>query len=95
MINPLWHGSGVNIKMVELLATGRPVVSTSAGTRGLAGSVSQYAKIGDTRETFAQAVLGGLDESFSAEQRETVLDEYSWTNVDMLIDALRQVSGIR
>ena len=35
VMNPLQQGSGVNLKMIEALASGRPVVATPAAIRGL------------------------------------------------------------
>ena len=37
VVNPLQQGSGVNLKMIEALASGRPVVATPAGDPGAAG----------------------------------------------------------
>jgi hypothetical protein len=33
-INPVWHGSGVNMKIVDFLAAERPLVSTQVGLKG-------------------------------------------------------------
>jgi len=95
LINPVWHSSGVNIKMIELLATGKPVVSTSAGTRGLTKDVLRHARIADTPEAFAQAVLGALEEAPSNKQQEAVARDFGWMNVDAIIGDLEQLGGAR
>ena len=92
LMNPVWHGSGLNIKMVELLATGRPVVSTTAGTRGLIEPVLAFVKVADEPEAFTKAVRAGLNAASSSEQRQTVIGEYGWENVDALISDLHRIS---
>jgi glycosyltransferase involved in cell wall biosynthesis len=60
MLNPILHGSGVNIKTVDMLATGRPVVTTTKGARGLPGDVVAQLSIADTPEAFAEGVARAL-----------------------------------
>lgn len=91
MTNPVWHSSGVNIKMVELLATGKPVVSTSAGTRGLKEPVLEFVKVANQPSAFAKAVLESLSKGASSEQQEAVVEEFGWENVVTLLEDLRQV----
>lgn len=55
-INPAVSGSGVNIKLVEYLAAGTPVVSTSRGTAGLGLAPGQDLLVADTPADFAGAV---------------------------------------
>lgn len=92
LINPIWHGSGVNIKMVEMLATGRPVVSTSPGVRGLAGSLHRHVSVADDPTDFARCVRVRLAHAPSPTQRADVLDEHDPENVTYLIEDLRRVS---
>jgi len=55
-INPMQEGSGVNLKVLEYLATGLPTVTTPFGIRGLAvADVVQVAEIAEF-----PAVLAGL-----------------------------------
>lgn len=92
LINPIWHGSGVNIKMIEMLATGRPVVSTSPGTRGLAGRLLRHVSVADDPTDFARCVRSRLDHAPSPIQRADVLEEHDPENVARLIEDLRRVS---
>jgi len=57
VINPLQHGSGVNLKMIEALASGRPVVATPVAVRGLPADARPHFAVGATPEAFAQAAL--------------------------------------
>jgi glycosyltransferase involved in cell wall biosynthesis len=54
LIVPLLAGSGVRIKIIEAMALGKAVVSTSIGVEGIgAGAGSEYL-VADTAEEFAQ-----------------------------------------
>ena len=55
-INPAVSGSGVNIKLVEYLAAGAPVVSTTRGSVGLGLTPGQDLLVADTPAEFAAAV---------------------------------------
>ncbi|HWJ53845.1 MAG TPA: glycosyltransferase family 4 protein, partial [Propionibacteriaceae bacterium] len=55
-INPAVSGSGVNIKLVEYLAAGAPVVSTSRGSSGLGLRPGRDLLVADTPAGFAAAV---------------------------------------
>jgi glycosyltransferase involved in cell wall biosynthesis len=55
-INPAVSGSGVNIKLVEYLAAGAPVVSTTLGSAGLGLTPGQDLLVADTPTEFAAAV---------------------------------------
>ncbi|WP_177179048.1 glycosyltransferase [Sphingomonas sp. OV641] len=63
MLNPILHGSGVNIKTVDMLATGRPVVTTSKGARGLPADVVAQLTVADKAETFAAATVAAVTEA--------------------------------
>lgn len=63
MINPILHGSGVNIKTVDMLATGRPVVTTQMGARGLPAEVVAQLIVADDCEAFADAVVAAVVQS--------------------------------
>ena len=55
-INPAVSGSGVNIKLVEYLAAGAPVVSTTLGSAGLGLTPGRDLLVADTPTEFAAAV---------------------------------------
>jgi len=55
-INPAVSGSGVNIKLVEYLAAGAPVVSTTRGSAGLGLTPGHDLLVADTPAKFAAAV---------------------------------------
>lgn len=56
LINPVRHASGVNIKMIEMIATGIPIVSTEAGTRGLPAALLSLITIARSPLEFAESI---------------------------------------
>lgn len=68
MLNPILHGSGVNIKTIDMLATGRPVITTSLGARGLPSEVVAELEIADTPERFRDAILAALARPHSVDR---------------------------
>ena len=56
MLVPLWSGSGLRIKLVEGLAYGKPIITTSIGAEGIPYSNHKNLIIADTSETFAKSI---------------------------------------
>ena len=80
---PLRVGGGTRLKILEAMALGTPVVSTSKGAEGLAVTHGENILIADDPGDFAQAVVCLLgDESLraklSANGRRLVEERYSW-----------------
>lgn len=61
MVVPLRAGGGMRVKILEALAQGLPIVSTTLGCEGIAVTHGQNILIADTPHEFAQAVLRLLD----------------------------------
>lgn len=60
LVNPIFSGSGVNIKSVDMLASGRPVVTTAHGVMGLPSEVSELFLIAETEHEFARHISHAL-----------------------------------
>lgn len=60
MLNPILHGSGVNIKTVDMLATGRSVITTTKGARGLPTDVVAQLTVADDAQSFAEATIAAV-----------------------------------
>jgi glycosyltransferase involved in cell wall biosynthesis len=81
---PLRVGGGTRVKILQAMALGTPVVSTSKGAEGLAVTPGRDILIGDTPEQFAAHVVRLLSdpaarEGMAAEARALVRDHYTWT----------------
>jgi polysaccharide biosynthesis protein PslH len=83
---PLRSGSGVRVKILNALAMGLPVVSTSIGAEGLDAVHGEHLLIADSPEEFAAAVAMVLNDSelagrLSDNGRKLVCERYSWERV--------------
>lgn len=100
-IAPLRSGSGVRVKILNALAMGLPVVSTSVGAEGLEVRDGEHLLIADTARDFADAVIRVMNDrelaiNLSENGRKLVCDKYSWSTVgERLIQVYRTVEGIR
>jgi len=80
---PLRVGSGTRLKILEAMATGCAVVSTSVGCEGLEVTPGGDILIGDTPEAFAEQVVRclrdpGLRARLGAQGRALVERRYRW-----------------
>jgi glycosyltransferase involved in cell wall biosynthesis len=85
-INPMRSGSGVNIKMVDAMSAGVPVVSTAVGSRGMHWEPGRDLLVADDPEGFARAVARLLDDpahaaSVAEAGRAFVVRELDWATL--------------
>ncbi len=90
---PLRVGAGTRVKILEAMALGTPVISTSKGAEGLEVIHEQNILIADNPDDFAQAVLRLLNDEklrakLSANGRQLVKERYSW---DICVRQLEQL----
>lgn len=79
IVNPVMIGGGSKLKVIEALATGIPLVSTSPGLVGIASEVSKDVFIADEPLQFAQQIIANLD-SMPRPPSEAVY-KYKWSNI--------------
>jgi len=58
MIVPLFSGSGVRVKIIEAMALGKTVITTSVGAEGIMCEHKKNILIADTPDEFLEAVIG-------------------------------------
>ena len=80
---PLRIGGGTRLKIVESLAIGCPVVSTTIGAQGLDLEDGQHISLADTGPDFAEAIATLLSQSDQRAQlteagRDRTLERYTW-----------------
>lgn len=83
---PLRAGGGTRLKILEAMAYGRPVVSTSKGCEGLEVEHGKDLLIADDPETFSKAIIDLLSNpvlfrSFVDKGRQCVEQKYSWSTI--------------
>jgi glycosyltransferase involved in cell wall biosynthesis len=89
-VNPAVSGSGVNIKLVDYLSVGVPVVSTTRGMAGIGLRAEEDLLVGDTAPEFAAAVVRLLTSAAEANRLGTAGQETAARilDVDTSLDAL-------
>lgn len=71
MLVPLWSGSGLRIKLVEGLAYGKPIITTSIGAEGIPYIKNKEFIIADTKEEFVNAIISLLSNSNQKQELQT------------------------
>jgi glycosyltransferase involved in cell wall biosynthesis len=90
---PLRKGGGTRLKVLEALALGTPVVSTSKGVQGLDLEAGRHALVADSAAEFARAtveLLGKpeLRQRLAAAGRQRVRERYDWRAIGRALDEL-------
>jgi polysaccharide biosynthesis protein PslH len=83
---PMRMGGGVRLKILEALAMGLPVVSTTMGAEGTGLVNGEEILLADTPEQFASEVLRLLDspelrERIAAAGRKVAEERFDWSRV--------------
>ena len=87
---PLRVGGGTRLKVLEAMAAGTPVVSTTLGAEGLAVTHGKDILIADTPEAMADAVVSCRPDSpqwqeLVANARQLVQAKYDWNVVGEIL----------
>jgi sugar transferase (PEP-CTERM/EpsH1 system associated) len=99
LIVPLRSGGGMRVKILEALARGIPIVSTTIGYEGIDLIPGEHLLVADTPEQFADAVASLLTDPergarLAAAGRRRVLERYDWRAVCPAMDAVyEQIVG--
>ncbi len=86
VVVPLLAGSGIRIKILEAMAAGKPVVTTSIGCEGIKYEAGKNIIIANTAQEFADKTLMLLNDenlcgSIGKEASSFVRKEYSWHKI--------------
>lgn len=92
-IVPLRAGSGMRVKVLNAMAMGLPVVSTSVGCEGIEVTHGENVLLADTSDEFARDVAGLLIDvekrrALGAAARKFVVENYSWEVIYPKLDWL-------
>jgi sugar transferase (PEP-CTERM/EpsH1 system associated) len=90
---PLRMGSGTRLKVLEGLAMGKPMVSTTLGCEGISVQDSRHLLMADDPQSFASAVVRLLEDRDLASRlgqagRSLVERAYSWPSVVEILEHL-------
>lgn len=100
MIVPLFSGSGIRVKILEGLAMGKTVISTTLGAEGISYENGEHLLVADDVKQFVDAIQYCLSEhevlsEFKTKGRKLIEERYSnLGNAVQLINAFNQLLGI-
>ena len=92
-VSPLRGGSGIQVKNLEALAMGLPVVTTSVGAAGIEAKIGHDLIIADEPKEFASKVIQLLDDpklrrEIGQNGRRLVEEKYNWPDVVNRLDKI-------
>ncbi len=99
LLTPLLSGGGMRIKLVEAMAMGRAVVTTSIGVEGIPVENGVHAAVADTAEAFAAAAIRMYDDEvwrrkIGQAAQQLVMENFDRRSVTRkLIEFYREVQG--
>ena len=81
LIVPLLSGSGIRVKIIEAMAMGKSIVSTSLGAQGINYTDGKNILIADSPESFASAIIKSYDslklrKELSKNAKEFAINEF-------------------
>ena len=91
MLVPLWSGSGLRIKLVEGLAYGKAIITTSIGAEGVPYTNQQNLIVSDDADSFAEAIIQLLENTslkLSLQQNARLLAEQHFDYKKIAADLL-------
>ncbi len=96
-VAPMRSGSGMQIKIIEAMATGIPVVTTSYGIGGINAQHNQHFFVEDNAEDFARTVIRLLKDKDLREKtaiyaRNYIQENYSWESSVKALEELYLIS---
>ncbi len=98
-ICPVRLGGGFRGKILEAMAMGRPIVSTSLGAEGIPASNRENIMIADNPEEFTQAISDlmsddSLFDKIKNNARKLVEEKYAWEKgVEVMEEVLKKMMG--
>jgi len=100
LIVPVRAGGGMRVKILEAMARGLPIVSTTIGYEGIELTPGEQLLVGDTPEAFARALISLLRDPaqgrrLAAAGRRIAEERYDWRVVNPHVDALYETALAR
>jgi len=89
LVNPVSIGSGVQLKMLDMLMTEAPIITRSTGARGLPPRCVEQFEVADTKEAFAAAIVTQLETpTVDGAERDQVREMFTLASVRRALDEL-------
>jgi glycosyltransferase involved in cell wall biosynthesis len=89
VIVPLLAGGGTRIKILEAIACGKTVVSTSKGAEGLINELTKpFLKIADDWKTFSDYIVETIQSPKNKKVPKEFFEKYAWQNIYKKFDKI-------
>lgn len=90
-IAPILSGSGTRLKILEYMAIGKPVISTSLGAEGIALENGKNMVLADDMNEFSSHIIqlitdANLRNKIGTNARELVVRKYDWNSIVKVLD---------
>jgi glycosyltransferase involved in cell wall biosynthesis len=94
-VAPILSGGGTKLKVLEAMAVGKAVVSTSIGIEGIEGKDQEHFLVADSPENFSSMVVSLLNdptfrERLGANARKRAMEKYDWEAICEAISRIYQ-----
>ncbi|MEA2457823.1 MAG: polysaccharide biosynthesis protein PslH, partial [Thermoleophilaceae bacterium] len=98
VVAPVRSGGGTRLKVLEALASARPLVSTSVGCEGIDVTPGEHLLVEDDPQRFADAVVALIEDPARARAlgeagRERAVERYDWSALGGLLEAVYERAG--
>ena len=95
---PIRVGGGTRLKVLDALAQGKAIVSTSVGCEGINVTDGRNIRIEDNPVEFAKRTIELLKDAdrrlaLGQEARQLAVEEYSWEKIGKVLDGVYQKVG--
>lgn len=92
-VAPILSGGGTKLKVLEAMAVGKAIVSTSIGVEGIDGNDQEHFMVADDPSVFADRAVSllrdpVLRESIGANARRRAMEQYDWETIQEAISKL-------
>lgn len=99
-VAPILSGGGTKLKVLEAMAVGKAIVSTSIGVEGIEGNDEEHFMVADRPAVFADRVVSILRDLFlrehiGANARRRTVEKYDWESICEATSKLYQTAGKR
>ncbi len=86
ILSPILSGSGLRVKIIEAMAYGKYVVSTTIGAEGIAEKDTDFIRIADEPEDYANKILEGLQNpelrnKIKQNAYDNIMQNFLWDNL--------------
>ena len=94
-VAPILSGGGTKLKVLEAMAVGKAIVSTSIGVEGIEGKDQEHFMVADGPEAFSSGVVSLLNdrvlrERLGANARRRAMEKYDWEAICEAISRIYQ-----